>query len=151
MIMPLRIVNRVITFNPTKEAIILVRNKDMDYWYPPGGGWEVGEGEALSEGACREVLEECGVEIQLGNLIYVQEFHEGKKIGLELFWLAMTTEDISADHCDMDPYGQVEEVRWVTQLEMQEMKVYPRRLKDLLWQEREIIESLENQYMLERI
>ena len=148
---PPRIVSRVVTLNPAKDAILLVRNKDTSYWYPPGGGWEVSNGESLQEGALREVQEECGIEVSIQNLLYLQEFHEGGKVCLEVFWLATTIEELSADHVDTDPNGQVEEARWVNQAEIQELKVYPIRLKDLFWEERDSIEALKSQYLLEKI
>ena len=40
-------------------------------WGLPGGMLELGE--TLAEGACREVMEECGVEIEVGPLVAVFE------------------------------------------------------------------------------
>lgn len=54
------------------------------YWNVPGGGLE--EGEALTDGVCREIIEETGITPKLGNLLYVQQFAYVDMEFLEFFF-----------------------------------------------------------------
>ena len=56
------------------------------WWVPPGGGVE-GE-ESLEECARRETLEETGLSLELGNIVYVREFLEPDYHHCEIFFLA---------------------------------------------------------------
>lgn len=51
------------------NRILLVRHTYQDGWLIPGGG--VKKGETLREAACREILEECGIEIDDAKLFHV--------------------------------------------------------------------------------
>jgi len=133
--MNVRILARVITYDPVGKKILLVRNKDTNFWYVPGGGWEH-EKENILECASREVKEEAGLDIQVLRLLYVQEFHATPEtIFFETFWLAKPAGDteLSKLHIDLDPNGAVEEANWFSKSEIQELKVFPKRLKNTFW------------------
>jgi 8-oxo-dGTP diphosphatase len=49
--------------------ILLGHRRDIDWWYLPGGGMETGE--TVDEALHREVSEEIGVEIEIGQLVGV--------------------------------------------------------------------------------
>lgn len=128
----LRILARTLVID--NEKILLVRNRGARFWYPPGGGWEY-ESETITECASREVTEETGYKVDVNKLLWLQEFHENEKIFLETFWLAQLSSDNSQTHeeskkhVDQDPNGSVEEVRWFTQDELQDLKVFPERVR----------------------
>jgi 8-oxo-dGTP diphosphatase len=55
--------------------VLLVRHVKpgaYDFWVCPGGG--VKGSESLEEAAVREAREEAGVDVELGKLIYIEEF-----------------------------------------------------------------------------
>ncbi|MGD8109547.1 NUDIX domain-containing protein [Vibrio sp. TRT 17S01] len=58
-----------------KILLLKVRDFSGEYWIPPGGGFEATD---ISTKRClqREFKEETGLEIDVGSLIAVREFHE---------------------------------------------------------------------------
>ncbi|MEK7660329.1 MAG: NUDIX hydrolase [Patescibacteria group bacterium] len=130
---------RVITYKPDENKILLVRNKGTKFWYAPGGSWEY-EIENIVECAKREVLEETGMHVEILKLLYLQEFHgiegEIENICLETFWLAKMSHEqaLNEAHIDLDPNGAVEEAKWFTKDDLQDLKVFPKRLKNTFWE-----------------
>ena len=128
----LRILARTLVTD--NEKILLVRNKDAHFWYPPGGGWEY-ETETITECAAREVAEETGYSVEVERLLWLQEFHEDEKIFFETFWLAKVssantqTNESMSQHIDHDPNGAVEEARWFSEADLKDLKVFPERVK----------------------
>lgn len=130
-----RLVTRVITFDSKEKKVLLVKNRGQDFWYPPGGRWEH-DRETIKECAEREVSEETGLKVKVIRLLYVQEFHDAAdSISFETVWLARPIRSIKLDeqHIDRDIYGQVEAVRWFSQDELRNMKIFPKRLQNTFW------------------
>lgn len=141
MNMKIRLLARTVTYDKDNEKILLVRNKGVDYWYVPGGGWEY-EKENILECAKREVYEETGLHVEVMKMLYVQEFHKSEEaMFLETFWLARLSHEqiLNEEHSDLDPDGMVEEARWFTKEELQGLTIFPKLLKDSFW---ENIESI---------
>ena len=99
------------------------------YWYPPGGGWEAGE--TLPECGAREVFEETRLRVEVGELLYVQEFYgEGKhERSLELTFLAALTGDENEPR--IPEREHLAEARWFSRGEVQEVTLYPPQLKEV--------------------
>lgn len=51
------------------ERILLALRRDIEWWNLPGGGMEAGE--TVDEALCREVSEETGLEVEVGQLVGV--------------------------------------------------------------------------------
>ena len=133
--MKIKLVARVVTYDKDNKKILLVKNKGMGFWYPPGGGWEY-ESENILECAKREVHEETGLHVDIKKMLYVQEFHESPEtIFFETFWLAELSHEQSLDknHVDLDPNGAVEFAQWFTKDETGDIKIFPKRLKNTFW------------------
>lgn len=132
----LRVISRVMILDNNK--ILLVRNKDANFWYPPGGGWEY-DGETLIECARREVQEETGYDVDIDNLVWVDEFREEHKnrVMLETFWRAhlssRNTQTLEGllNHIDLDVNGAVEEAAWFSFDELKDLQIFPRTLTTL--------------------
>lgn len=134
--MNIRILARVITYDHEENKILLVKNKGTNFWYAPGGGWEQDK-ENILECAKREVLEEAGIDVEIMRLLYVQEFHATEDtIFFETFWLAKPIGDKSINelHIDLDPNGAVEKAQWFAQSDLQDLKVFPKRLNNTFWE-----------------
>lgn len=133
----LRIITRVMVIDDD-HRLLLVRNKDANFWYPPGGGWEYEE-ESIKDCVVREVAEETGYKVVADNVVWVREFREeGKdKVYFETFWKAhladdnTQTADTLHDHIDLDVNGAVEEARWFTDEELATIKVLPKRITSI--------------------
>ncbi|QQS22285.1 NUDIX domain-containing protein [Candidatus Saccharibacteria bacterium] len=62
----LRVIIRALIIDSNK--ILLARNKDANFWYPPGGGWEF-EDESVKDSVKREVTEETGYSVHVDSLL----------------------------------------------------------------------------------
>lgn len=87
--------------------------RDNSYWCLPGGGLD--ESEALIDGVKREMLEETGVEAQVGDLLYVQQFTHGEKDYLEFFFHITNTRDYLNIDLSKSTHGEaeIEEIEFV--------------------------------------
>ena len=133
--MNIRILARVVIYNPEDNKILLVKNKGTNFWYAPGGGWEYDK-ENILQCAEREVTEEVGLSVEIKRILYLQEFHATEdSIFFETFWLAVPKAgtEINENHIDLDQNGQVETGRWFSKEELQDLKVFPKRLKNTFW------------------
>lgn len=100
--------------------------RDNSYWCLPGGGLD--EGEALIDGVKREMLEETGVEAQVGDLLYVQQFTHGEKDYLEFFFHITNGQDyLNIDLANSTHGGtEIEEIDFI---DPSSMHVLPEFLK----------------------
>jgi ADP-ribose pyrophosphatase YjhB (NUDIX family) len=147
--MNLKPIARVVTYDGRENKILLVRNKNASFWYAPGGHWEI-DHENILECAKREMLEETGLHVDIERLIYAQEFHGMENvICLEIFWLAKLSHDqeLNISHVDLDPYGEVEEVRWFKREDLQNLKVFPKRLQNTFWDNIGNLEKFEDPFI----
>jgi len=147
--MKVRILARVVVYDNDNHKILLVRNRDADFWYIPGGGWEY-EKENITEGGVREVKEETGLDINIDKFLYLREYHDSESvIFFETFWLASVKDvaDLNKNHVDMDPDGKVEEARWFTQQELSDITIFPDLLKNKFWSDVEKVFNEENRFI----
>ena len=147
--MKIKILSRVVIYDSKNKKLALAKNRDADFWYAPGGGWEYETGESILDCAKREVKEEVGIDIEIERLLYSQEFHESKDlIFFEMFWLALV-EDLKLDskHIDLDPNGMVEQVKWFNQEELKNLTVFPKRLKNTFWENIDNLRKTEDPFI----
>ena len=125
----LRPIARVVIIHD--DQIMLVRNRNANFWYPPGGGWEF-ESESLPECAKREVKEETNYDVTIDRMLWLSEFREKDMVYLESFWLGTlnsNSHEAHHQHSDSDPNGAVAEVRWFSEEELVDLTVFPASLK----------------------
>jgi len=147
--MKVKILSRVIIYDPKNNKVALARNRNAKFWYAPGGGWEYDTGENILECARREVNEEVGINVEINRLLYVQEFHEGKdSIFFEMFWLSIAKEtELDSSHIDLDPNGMVEEVKWFSRDDLKNLTVFPNRIKNTFWENVENLMKQEDPFI----
>ena len=80
-----------------------------NYWGTFGGGLD--EGEALTEGLVREMIEETGVEPQIGKLLFIQQFNSERRNHreeLEFFFHIENPEDYEHFNFEDTTHGAIE-------------------------------------------
>ncbi len=144
--MKMRIVTRVIIYDSENKKILLVKNKDEDFWYLPGGGWDY-EKENIIECAEREVTEETGLKVKILKLIYLREFHDTQLVSFETYWIAKPMEDTKLNDLHIDTDGSVETAKWFAQDELKNVKVFPERLQNTFWENIDTFLQNENPFI----
>ncbi|WP_317929650.1 NUDIX domain-containing protein [Halioxenophilus sp. WMMB6] len=121
------------------ETILLVHHIDgnSEYWIPPGGGFEAGDG-STRETVRREIFEETNLQAEIGELVYVREFYEPIKdtYHVELFyWVENWKGELSTDNLAGLGGDEhlIQTVRWVHRSELEHLKIYPDELLDDVW------------------
>ena len=109
-----------------------------DLWCAPGGGVIVGQ--SLPETLAREVMEETGLQIDVGAPCLINEFHSPKHgfHQIEVFFRAQlrhgTHIDPSACNPDWnDPAGVVNRRRFFSRAEMATLRHKPDSLAQIAW------------------
>lgn len=95
-----------------------------DLWCAPGGGVE--SGTSLPDNLHREVAEECGLDITVGPLALVNEFHDPATgfHQVDLFFRC-TVQGVDLDPLWRDPEGIVHRRRFFTPGELAAIRIKP--------------------------
>lgn len=128
---------RVVVLDDKNRVLVVCQHhEDRDIWMVPGGGIEEGEDTLLA--GVREVMEETGLDIEMGPLLWhVEEVSEGRGQRFVNFFMGRLVG--GSLHLGMDPefddtHQVLREVRFMTKEELQAVEhVYPEYLKDELW------------------
>lgn len=144
----LRVLCRVVTYDPATRSILLVRNRGQGWWCAPGGGWDYAQ-ETMLECAKREALEETGIQVNITKLLYVQtlSIKRQNSTWLEQFWLADLVGDAKIPQGHIDQHGVVDEARWFSQPQLQSITAYPEVLKTAFWEILTVVSQEKNRYL----
>lgn len=90
-------------------------------WAIPGGTLKLGE--TLQECAAREIFEETGITIKVGDCIYVFDFIERDNKGKIKFHFVIV--DFAADYVSGEPQGADDalDARWLSREELRDLSV----------------------------
>jgi ADP-ribose pyrophosphatase YjhB (NUDIX family) len=102
-----------------------------DLWCAPGGGVQAGTG--LPDNLAREVMEECGLPITVGEPCLVNEFHDPATgfHQVDIYFRCIALGPLPARWTD--PEGVVSERRFVTADELARMRHKPDSLAAVAW------------------
>ncbi len=122
------------------DKILLVEHNHHGsvWWGPPGGGFEA-EDASTVETVKRELHEETGLSVDVGELFYVREFYERHSgaYHVELFYRINHWQGepsmINLKGLGGDEHV-IQRVEWVHRNELPALKLYPEELKHALWQ-----------------
>lgn len=105
------------------------RAPNLGVWAIPGGSLELGE--SLQQGAEREVLEETGVRVRAGRVIYAFDSVERDEAGAIRYHYVVV--DVLAEYLSGEPVANDDaaDARWVTKEELTTLNVSAKTL-DLL-------------------
>jgi 8-oxo-dGTP diphosphatase len=103
-----------------------------DLWCAPGGGVE--RGSSLPDNLAREVAEECGIAIRVGQPCLVNEFHDPARgfHQVEVFFRCTLDGPLPPDGWT-DPAGVVSRRRWFAREELDAIRLKPDSLRQLPW------------------
>lgn len=112
-----------------------------DLWCAPGGG--VHAGQSLPENLAREVQEETGLDIAVGEPCLVNEFHDPATgwHQVEVFFRARAAGPLPASWTD--PEGVVTQRRFVNRDELARLRHKPSSLAAAAWGDRALYDPLE--------
>ena len=113
-----------------------------DLWCAPGGGAHAGD--SLPENLAREIHEECGIRVAVGDPALVNEFHDPKTGFHQVdLYFRCTMLDEALPEVWLDPEGVVTERRFVTRQELARLRHKPDSLATAAWGEGILYDPLE--------
>ena len=125
----------IILDNRNRMLMVRQHHEGRDVWMVPGGSIE--EGENAAEAAAREVMEETGLAVEVGKLIWhVEEVSDRGQRFVNFFLGRIKGGDLAlGEDPELEEDQQVlREVRFMTREQMAELQVlYPEYLKDEFW------------------
>jgi 8-oxo-dGTP diphosphatase len=99
--------------------VAVVHRPKYDDWSLPKGKAKPGEGD--EDCALREIEEETGLRVELGEELQATEYRDAKGRPKRVRWWRMTP--LSGE---FTPTDEVDELRWLTPEEARELLTYPR-------------------------
>ena len=89
------------------------RDEPNDFWCLPGG--KLDDCETILHCAEREMVEETGINPVLGNLLYIQQFGDGKTEFIEFFFHITNAHDYMSIDLSKTTHGQneIEEIEFI--------------------------------------
>ncbi|MEJ2209867.1 MAG: NUDIX domain-containing protein [Anaerolineae bacterium] len=120
-----------------------------DFWLPPGGRLQ--GAESIPDCARRETLEETGLRIEPGHILYVQEFSEPGYHFVKFFLTCASFEgELTLDNREPGEEFLVD-ARFFSREGVQGMEVYPAILKGQFWADLEAGDNFTRYLGLEEI
>ncbi|WP_458789907.1 NUDIX domain-containing protein [Yoonia sp. MH D7] len=131
---PIRIATRAIILHNNKLLLVNAWKGRFDLWCAPGGGAE--PHSSLPQNLAREIMEETGLAVQVGDICLVNEFHDptGTFHQVDIYFRCTVTAGELSDTW-VDPEGIVTARKWATRGEVARLRVKPDSLGAVAWGE----------------
>ncbi|MEI6228551.1 MAG: NUDIX hydrolase [Candidatus Saccharibacteria bacterium] len=102
-----------------------------DWWCIPGGGKD--ELESLIDCIKREMVEETGVVPEIGKLLFIQQFYDGKRENLEFFFHIKNANDYENIDLTKTSHGveEIKQVEFIDPSDTSELPLYPQFLQTI--------------------
>lgn len=129
---PIRLATRAIIVHENRLLLVNAWKDRSDLWCAPGGGAE--PHSSLPDNLAREVMEETGLTVRVGDICLVNEFHDptGSFHQVDIYFRCqIIAGEISTTW--VDPEGIVTRRTWATRSEMAQLHVKPDSLADVAW------------------
>ena len=117
--------------------VLLVRHRKAgayDFWVAPGGGAEGNEG--LRAAARREVLEECGLQVEPEAIAYVEEFHSPHTRECKVWFTArLVGGQLTTEHAEAER-EHIVEAAFISRAELECKVIFPPMLRREYWEDK---------------
>ena len=135
---PVRIAARAIILHENKLLLVNAYKGRGDLWCAPGGGAEAHQ--SLPENLAREVMEETGLTVAVGDPCLLNEFHDpnGTFHQVEVFFRCTLIAGQLDDQWQ-DPEHIVSMRKWVARDELAGLKVRPKSLASVAWGDKDAL------------
>lgn len=122
---------KAILINNSQLLTVKYRDEKGIFYALPGGGQEVGE--SLYENVQRECREEVGLDIQVGDLLFIREWiSEEKNIHQVEFIFMCTAEAIESAIEGPNPDGGQLGIEWLPLKQLVDYRLYPLEIRSYL-------------------
>ena len=106
------------------EKVLVLRDprEEREIWELPGG--RLNKEELIEEGLAREVKEELGIDIAVGEVLYMTQFFQHSEQRNALVIVFIATMQNPDQEIMLEP-GEVSEIRWVNEDEAEKLEFFP--------------------------
>lgn len=132
MTRPIRLATRALILNDDRLLLVNAWPNRSDLWCAPGGGAD--PHSSLPENLGREIMEETGLTIAVGDICLINEFHDppGDFHQVDIYFRCTITAGTVTDTWQ-DPEGIVSHRKWVSLAELAALQVKPDSLAAVAW------------------
>jgi len=118
-----------------EDKVLLVWHNDHGQaWFTPGG--RIKPGEPMQEALAREIEEETGLEVEIGDMVACFDTFTPREVSHKFEFLFIARPKVAPTWLektcvDADPTGAVDKMRWFTEAELaNEPRVFPRFIRN---------------------